>query len=72
MRLEIQVTSGYLPWANKGRASKEIDLQNLFNDYWTSKADELALLGQSWFPISSILSDRETQRSWWLESINAL
>jgi len=47
MRLEIQVRSGPLPWANKERASKVIDLQNLFNDYWTSKVDELTLLGQS-------------------------
>jgi len=72
MRLEIQVTSGYLPWVNKGRASKVIDLQNLFNDYWTSKADELTLMGQSWSSISSILSDRQTQMSLWLESIVAL
>ena len=72
MRLEIDVKSGPLPWANKERASKVIDLQNLFDEYWTSRADELTLLGQSWSPISSILSDRETQMSLSLESIVVL
>ena len=39
--------SGHLPWAKKEQTSKEIDLQHLFNDYWTSTADELTVEGQS-------------------------
>jgi len=37
----------HLPWATKERASEEIDLQQLYDDYWTSKARDLALQGES-------------------------
>ena len=46
MRLEIQMKNNYRPWAKKEQTGKEIDLQALFNDYWTSEAYELTLLGQ--------------------------
>jgi len=38
---------GHLPWATKERASKEINLQELYDYYWTSKAHELELQGES-------------------------
>jgi len=38
---------GHLPWATKEQASKEINLQELYDDYWTSKAHELTLQGES-------------------------
>ena len=41
---------GHLPWANKEHTSKVIDLQNLFNEYWTSKAHKLTAPGQSRAP----------------------
>jgi len=47
MRVEIQMKRAHLPWATKERASQEIDLQQLYDDYWTSKAHELALPGES-------------------------
>jgi hypothetical protein len=37
--------SGHLFW--KDQTGKAIDLQTLFDDYWTSKADKLTVLGQS-------------------------
>ena len=39
--------SSHLLWAKKEQTSKEIDLGNLFNDYWASEAHELKVTGQS-------------------------
>ena len=47
MRVEIQIKSGNRPWAKKDQTSKVVDLEKLFNDYWTSKAHELTVPGQS-------------------------
>jgi len=38
---------GQLPWATKERASKEINVQELYDDYWTSNTHTLALQGES-------------------------
>ena len=38
---------GHLSWPKKEQASKEIDIPELYNDYWTSKAHDLALQGES-------------------------
>ena len=45
MRVEIEMRSSYLPFAKKEQAIKEINLQELFNDYWTSKAHDLPVRG---------------------------
>ena len=45
LRVDIRMNSVYLPCIKKARASQEITLQKLFNDYWSSKAHEFALLG---------------------------
>jgi len=37
----------HLPWPKKEQAIKEINLQDLYDVYWTSKAHELVLQGQS-------------------------
>ena len=63
MRVELQVKSGHLKWAKKEQGSEEIDLQELFDEYWTSKAHELPVRGQSESPISSLIVDREAQRT---------
>jgi len=47
MHVEVQIKSGHLAWTKTERASIEIDLQELFNDYWTSRAHELLVRGQS-------------------------
>ena len=47
LRVEIEIGSAHLPWAKKAQASQTIDLHELFNDYWTSKAHNLAVQGQS-------------------------
>src|SRR5258706_5703698 len=63
MRVGVQVKSGPLQWGKKEQGSKEMDLQDLFDEYWTSKAHELPVRGQSESPISSFIADREAQRT---------
>jgi len=41
MRLDLHIKSGHRLWAKKEQTNKVIDLQGLFNDYWTSKAHQL-------------------------------
>src|SRR5258706_506202 len=55
--------SGNLPWAMKVQNVKEIGLQKLFNEYWTSKKHDLTLLGWSSSPTSLLIPDREVQRA---------
>ena len=43
MRVEIQIKR---LWATKDRVSKEINPQELYNDYWTSKIHDLTLEGE--------------------------
>jgi hypothetical protein len=45
MRVEIEMGRSHLPLAKKEQAIKEINLQELFNDYWTSKAHDLPVRG---------------------------
>ena len=45
MRVEIEMRSSHLPFAKKEQAIKEINLQELFNHYWTSKAHDLPVRG---------------------------
>ena len=66
------MNSAHLRWVKKARARQAMDLQELFNDYWTSKSHELAVRGQSWSPTSSLVPDREPQRELRLESIVVL
>jgi len=54
--------SHHLPWAKKDRDAKEIGLEKLFNEYWTSKVHELTVPGRSYSPTGLPISDRETQR----------
>ena len=64
--------SSHLPWAKKEETTKEIDLENLFNIYWTSKAHELTVSGQSWSPASPLIPDGEAQRLLRLGSVVSL
>ena len=49
MSVEIHIhrKSNYLSWVKKGQTTKQIDLQNLFNIYWTPNEHELKVQGQS-------------------------
>lgn len=49
MIVEVQMRSAHLPWLKKEQITKEIDLENLFTTYWTSKAQEITVPGQSWY-----------------------
>lgn len=69
-KMSVEVTMKR--WAKKQQTTKEIDLETLFNTYWTSKARELTVPGQSSSPTSPIISDREMQRLLSLGSIVSL
>ncbi len=58
VRVGILMKSSHLPWAKKDQNIKDIDLQKLFNEYSTSKAQELTVPGQSRSPTSPYISDR--------------
>jgi len=47
VRVGILMKSSHLPWAKKDQNIKDIGLQKLFNEYWTSKAQELTVPGRS-------------------------
>ena len=53
--------STHLPWWKKEPITKDIDLENLIDTYWTSKAQEIAVPGQSWLPISPLNPDGDVQ-----------
>jgi hypothetical protein len=61
--------SGHLFWAKDREASEVIDLDGLFNDYWSSNNHEFTVLSQSLSPMSLRESDREGQGLLSLESI---
>jgi hypothetical protein len=69
MRAEIRVKRGHLFWARSRETSEVIDLQGLFNDYWSSDNHEFTILGQSLSRTSPRIADREGQRLLSLESI---
>ena len=70
MRLEIQMKSGHLPWSTKEQTSKQIDLQSLFNNYWTTTADEITVKGPSWPTLSSVyLIEKRRGRDRWEASL---
>ena len=69
IRAEVQMKSGHSVWAKYREASEVIDLDGLFNDYWSSHEHEFTVLSQSLSPISAHRSDEEGQRLFPLESI---
>ena len=72
VRVEILLKSSHLPWVKKDQNIKAIDLQKLFNDYWSSKEHNLMVPGRSRSPTSPLPSDGNPQRSWLLENTVAL
>jgi len=47
MRVEIQMKRRHLSWPKTEQASKDINLQELCDDYWTSRAHKLTSQGVS-------------------------
>ena len=72
LRAEVRMKSGHSVWAKYREASEVIELNALFDDYWSSENNKFAVLGQSLSPTSSHRSDGEGQRLFPLESIVAL
>jgi len=72
MSIGIQIKSRHLPWAKREQATKEIDFEKLFSDYWTTKERELTQLGSLSSQTSPLISDAEAQRSLMSEGSVAL
>jgi len=47
MRVEIQIKRQHRPWRRTEQASQDVNLQELYNQYWTSKVHELTSQGES-------------------------
>ena len=61
--------SGHLLWTKNRQTSEAIDLQALFDDYWSSNKHEFTVPSQSRSRSGPLISDRKGQRSLSLESI---
>jgi hypothetical protein len=73
VRIEIQMRTGRLIWAKNRVASDVIDVQALFNDYWSSNKREFTVPSRSSSPTGPLVSDHEAQRtSFSLESITGI
>jgi len=46
LRAEIEMKSGYLLWAKSRQKSEAIDLQALFDEYWSSSKHEFTVPSQ--------------------------
>jgi len=58
--VEVRMKRGHSFWATYREASEVVDLDDLFNDYWSSNNHEFTvLLSQSLSPTSPRISDRE-------------
>ena len=72
MRVEIQRSSHFF-WAKNRLESEPIDVQALFNDYWSSTKHEFTVPSESSSRTSPLLSDHEMQRTLSsLESITSI
>ena len=49
--------SGHLFWAKHRQRSEVVDLQTLFNEYWSSTKHEFTVPSQSWPRTSLLISD---------------
>ena len=47
MHAEVQLKSGHLFWAKYRQTNEPIDLQAIFNEYWTSNKREFIVPSQS-------------------------
>ena len=61
--------SGHSFWAKYREASEDINLDGLFNEYWSSNDHEFTVLGQSLSPTGPRRSDCGEQRPLSLEDI---
>jgi len=71
IRAEVRMKRGHSFWATYQEAGELIDLDGLFNDYWSSNNHEFTVQSQSLSLTSPRISDRESQRLFALESIVA-
>ena len=72
MSVEIQMKSGYLFLAKTQQTNENIDLQELFNDYWNSNKRELLVSSESQIASRFSPAHIEMQAPLLLESIVGL
>jgi len=73
MRVEIEMRSGHLFWGKHRLASEPIDVQAIFNDYWSSDKHEFTVPSELSTPASPLISHHEAQRTLLLlESITSI
>jgi hypothetical protein len=73
IRAEVRMKIGHSVWTKYREANEVIELDGLFDDYWSSNNHEFTVLSQSSLPNSPrISSDREGQRLLSLGSIVAV
>jgi len=53
------VKSGHFQWGKKEQGSVEIDIQELFKDYWNTTSHEYRVRGQLGSPASPFTADRQ-------------
>ena len=69
----MRSANGTLFSAQNGLATEEIDLQALFNDFWSSIKHDFTVLSQSLLPTSLLVFDGKAQRTLLsLESITSI
>ena len=71
MHTEIEIKSGHLFWAKNRQKGEVIDIQGLYNNYWSSNKREFLVSSQSKSPSGPLISDREVQGTLSLASIIA-
>ena len=59
IRADVRMKSGHSVWAKYREASEVIDLDGLFDDYWSSNKDNFTVLSQSLSLPSPIRSDQK-------------
>ena len=62
MRVVTEMKRGHGPWAKKVQTTEVIDLEKLFNDYWSSNAHKITVSGQFRCPSNLPAANREAQR----------
>jgi hypothetical protein len=67
MRAEVRMKIGHSFLAKYRETHAVIDLDGLFNDYWSSSNDKFTVLSELLSPMNPHISDREGQRALSLE-----
>jgi hypothetical protein len=59
MRVDTRMRKAYLPLAKWKEIGNEIDIESLFDDYWTTNDHKFIVSSQSWPVNGPLISDQE-------------